>query len=602
MEIDGLTAASPRPSSRCRRASPRSTSAGPRPATSGRRRDERLEGVLAERRGAEEELAEAAGRHEQATAALYRLRSAIERLELRRERAEETAASAARRRRSPALPRRAGAELRAGARGGAGWAPEADGLPEAVATLERAHGERRGARRRSGGGELVRGARPRRSASRAPREPRGLCAGSPSWRSGAASCRPPIEPRASRLRSGRGSTRAAGPASSARSSGDSALRRRSSGGRRRRPQSALPPSGSSAPASSASGRRSLRRLPEDAEAEALTDEEADELRAQIARLERRREALGQVNPLAAEEHAREKARLEELTQQREDLERSLAELGSSATSWPRRSSGASRRPTSEVERHFAEVAATLFPGGNGRLVASGGRRGRRGRHRDRAAAGRQAGHAPLAPLGRREGARRDLVPLRALPRAAVPVLPPRRGRGGARRREHRPLHRAPASLLRPRAVHRRHPPEEDDGGRGYSLRRDDGRRRGLAGRRRPRRSKRRRAAPPRRPARPLRPREPQLGRVPRRRRTPRPRTRRSGEAGSAACASRSARSRQALTQELLFEPSDEASWERIEEALIAADAAFRPRSRSSAASRSGSLRARPSWSTAWSRS
>ena len=32
-----------------------------------------------------------------------------------------------------------------------------------------------------------------------------------------------------------------------------------------------------------------------------------------ARLERRREALGQVNPLAAEEHAREKARLEELT-------------------------------------------------------------------------------------------------------------------------------------------------------------------------------------------------------------------------------------------------------------------------------------------------
>ncbi|HEX2044986.1 MAG TPA: AAA family ATPase, partial [Gaiellaceae bacterium] len=58
-----------------------------------RRRDERLEGVLAERRRAEEGLAEAATRHEHATAALYRLRSALERLELRRERAAEDAAS-----------------------------------------------------------------------------------------------------------------------------------------------------------------------------------------------------------------------------------------------------------------------------------------------------------------------------------------------------------------------------------------------------------------------------------------------------------------------------------------------------------------------------
>ncbi|MGH8965754.1 MAG: AAA family ATPase, partial [Actinomycetes bacterium] len=53
-----------------------------------RRHDERLEGVLGERRQAEEGLAEAATRHEEATAALYRLRSALERLDLRRERAE----------------------------------------------------------------------------------------------------------------------------------------------------------------------------------------------------------------------------------------------------------------------------------------------------------------------------------------------------------------------------------------------------------------------------------------------------------------------------------------------------------------------------------
>ncbi|HYX77465.1 MAG TPA: AAA family ATPase, partial [Gaiellaceae bacterium] len=53
-----------------------------------RHADERLDTLLEERRRAEEELADAAGRREQATAMLYRLRSARERLELRRESAE----------------------------------------------------------------------------------------------------------------------------------------------------------------------------------------------------------------------------------------------------------------------------------------------------------------------------------------------------------------------------------------------------------------------------------------------------------------------------------------------------------------------------------
>jgi chromosome segregation ATPase len=50
--------------------------------------DEALEGLLAERRRAEEALAEAAGGREGAASTLYRLRSACERLELRREAAE----------------------------------------------------------------------------------------------------------------------------------------------------------------------------------------------------------------------------------------------------------------------------------------------------------------------------------------------------------------------------------------------------------------------------------------------------------------------------------------------------------------------------------
>src|SRR5262249_45517663 len=50
--------------------------------------DGRLDSLLEERRRVEEELADAAGRREEATATLYRLRSARERLELRRESAE----------------------------------------------------------------------------------------------------------------------------------------------------------------------------------------------------------------------------------------------------------------------------------------------------------------------------------------------------------------------------------------------------------------------------------------------------------------------------------------------------------------------------------
>ena len=92
-----------------------------------------------------------------------------------------------------------------------------------------------------------------------------------------------------------------------------------------------------------------------------------------------------------------------------------------------------------VERNFAEVASTLFPGGKGRLRLTEPEEEAGARDRGRALAGGQEDHAALAPLRRREGARRDLVPVRALPRAAVPVLPARRGRGRARRHEHRPV-------------------------------------------------------------------------------------------------------------------------------------------------------------------
>src|SRR5207245_251475 len=91
--------------------------------------------------------------------------------------------------------------------------------------------------------------------------------------------------------------------------------------------------------------------------------------------------------------------------------------------------------------------------------------------------------------------RSDLVPVRALPGAAVPVLPARRGGGRAGRHEYRPLRRVAATVRRPGAVHRDHAPETDDGGRRYALRRHDGRGRGLAHRLAPGRGRRLEARP-----------------------------------------------------------------------------------------------------------
>ena len=339
-----------------------------------RRQDERLEGVLAERRQAEDGLAEAAERHERATAALYRLRSAIERLDLRRERLEETAAgllAEAERPRSPSAGRSGPSFQRALAAAGS-WAPEQVELGEAVARLERAHAERRDALAAVSGGETwfaadTEASTPEEQAVRREDVLRTLAelAGRAAEECVAATgSSSRLEP-ALRARVDAGGSRAGELGKELRRLGgwEAELRRAAAEAAER--VSAV---GIERARLEAERDEVLRRLPEDAEAEALTDEEAEELRAQLARHERRREALGQVNPLAAEEHAREKARLEELTVQREDLERSLTELASLRDELTETVERRFEETLREVERHFEEVAGTLFPGGRGRLI------------------------------------------------------------------------------------------------------------------------------------------------------------------------------------------------------------------------------------------
>jgi chromosome segregation ATPase len=94
------------------------------------------------------------------------------------------------------------------------------------------------------------------------------------------------------------------------------------------------------------------------------------LAERLVRLERRRETLGAVNPLAKQEYEEEKERLTELTTQREDLERSLAELEKLRSELTETVERRFEETFAAVQQHFADVAETLFPGGEGRLRLS----------------------------------------------------------------------------------------------------------------------------------------------------------------------------------------------------------------------------------------
>jgi chromosome segregation protein len=332
-------------------------------------RDDKLGGVLDERCRAEEELAEAAGRHEQATAALYRLRSAVERVELRREQAEDVADGLRADAATPRLPVVGEPTYEGVLAAARGWVVAPSDFSRALTRLREAYNEgvdavlvHAASQVWFASGSLGRAEEPPRSMvldglAEASERAAGLLGGAAET---AARFEAPLKARvdAGGSRSGElgEELRALGARETElrRAAGESAERLAAVGieaARREREREEV-----------------LGRLPEGEAAEPLTDEQVEELRAEIARLERRREALGQVNPLAAEEHAREKARLEELVLQREDLEQSLAELAKLRDELAETVEKRFEETYAAVERHFAEVAGTLFPGGKGRLI------------------------------------------------------------------------------------------------------------------------------------------------------------------------------------------------------------------------------------------
>jgi len=110
-----------------------------------------------------------------------------------------------------------------------------------------------------------------------------------------------------------------------------------------------------------------RRRLEETGADPAEGEDRDELSERVERLERRRFQLGQVNPLAKEEYEAEKARLEELAGQRADLEASLEELETLRAELTDTVERRFAETFASVAANFEDVAATLFPGGTGRL-------------------------------------------------------------------------------------------------------------------------------------------------------------------------------------------------------------------------------------------
>jgi len=101
--------------------------------------------------------------------------------------------------------------------------------------------------------------------------------------------------------------------------------------------------------------------------EPLDPQEAEQLRARIERLAKRREQLGPVNPLAKEEYAEAVAHVEELEAQRQDLETALRELKQLIRDTDREIRETFEATFAAAAKNFEELAEQVFPGGRGRL-------------------------------------------------------------------------------------------------------------------------------------------------------------------------------------------------------------------------------------------
>jgi chromosome segregation protein len=108
-------------------------------------------------------------------------------------------------------------------------------------------------------------------------------------------------------------------------------------------------------------------LEPDPAAEPLPDDERAALTGRIERLQKRREQLGPVNPLAKQEYEEAVAHVEELEAQREDLETAIRELQGVIKETDQKIKQAFEETFTAAARNFEDLVGQLFPGGRGRL-------------------------------------------------------------------------------------------------------------------------------------------------------------------------------------------------------------------------------------------
>lgn len=101
--------------------------------------------------------------------------------------------------------------------------------------------------------------------------------------------------------------------------------------------------------------------------EPLAEDERAHLNKQIERLQRRREQLGPVNPLAQAEYKEALEHVQELERMREDMETALRELQQLIKDTDRRIKEAFEETFEAAAKNFEEVVGHLFPGGRGAL-------------------------------------------------------------------------------------------------------------------------------------------------------------------------------------------------------------------------------------------
>ena len=101
--------------------------------------------------------------------------------------------------------------------------------------------------------------------------------------------------------------------------------------------------------------------------EPLDQEAVAALEQRIVRLERRREQIGPVNPLAKAQYEEALEHVETLEHQRNDLERAMRELRTLIRDTDRQIRESFEQTFEAAAKNFEELAAHCFPGGHGRL-------------------------------------------------------------------------------------------------------------------------------------------------------------------------------------------------------------------------------------------